>query len=101
MRQQSFTAEDFEKYRKQTRKEVSQEMSEAVKPHYPAPKGAGRRPIGIERMLRIPFLQHWFELSDPGLRKRYMIPGQCTNSWVLIWPKSQYRMKAPYFSFDT
>ena len=79
MRQQSFAAEDFEKYRKKTRKEVFleemdqiipwQEMSEAVKPHYPAPKGAGRRPIGIERMLRIQFLQHWFELSDPGVEE--------------------------------
>lgn len=28
--------------------------------------GAGRRPIGIERMLRIYFLQHWFNLSDPA-----------------------------------
>ena len=46
-----------------------QEMSEAVKPHYPAPKGAGRRPIGIERMLRIQFFQHWFELSDPGVEE--------------------------------
>jgi len=45
MRQQSFTAEDFKKYKKKTRKEVFleemdqiipwQEMSEAVKPHYP------------------------------------------------------------------
>jgi IS5 family transposase len=51
MRQQSFTAEDFEKYRKKTRKEVFleemdqiipwQEMGEAVKPYYPGPKGAG------------------------------------------------------------
>jgi len=79
MRQQSFTADDFEKYRKKTRKEVFleemdkivpwKEMSDAVKPHYPAPKGAGRRPIGIERMLRIQFLQHWFELSDPGVEE--------------------------------
>jgi IS5 family transposase len=67
MRQQNFTAEDFEKYRKKTRKAVFQEidqiipwqeMSGAVKPHYPTPKGAGRRPIAIERMLRIQFLQH-------------------------------------------
>lgn len=79
MRQQSFTADDFEKYRKKTRKEIFleemdkivpwKEMSDAVKPHYPAPKGAGRRPIGIERMLRIQFLQHWFELSDPGVEE--------------------------------
>ena len=42
------------------------ELSKAIKPYYPKPKGAGRRPIGIERMLRIHFLQHWFDLSDPG-----------------------------------
>lgn len=42
------------------------ELCEAIKPYYPEPKGVGRKPIGIERMLRIHFLQHWFELSDPG-----------------------------------
>jgi IS5 family transposase len=31
----------------------------------PYPKlGNGRRPIGLERMLRLHFLQHWFNLSD-------------------------------------
>lgn len=30
---------------------------------------AGRRPIGIERMLRIYFLQHWFTLSDPAVEE--------------------------------
>jgi transposase, IS5 family len=35
-----------------------------VEPHYP--DGArGRPPIGVERMLRIYFLQQWFNLSDP------------------------------------
>lgn len=77
MRQQSFATDDFEKYRKPTRKEIFlkemdqiipwQELSQVIQPFYPKePKGAGRRPIGIERMLRIHFLQHWFELSDPG-----------------------------------
>ncbi len=76
MRQQSFAADDFEKYRKKTRKEIFLEemdriipwkaLSKVIKPYYPKPKGAGRRPIGIQRMLRIHFLQHWFELSDPG-----------------------------------
>jgi len=76
MRQQSFATDDFEKYRKKTRKEIFLEemdriipwkaLSKVIKPYYPKPKGAGRRPIGIQRMLRIHFLQHWFELSDPG-----------------------------------
>jgi IS5 family transposase len=34
-----------------------------VEPHYPK-KGNGRPPIGLERMLRIHFLQHWFNLAD-------------------------------------
>ena len=37
-----------------------------IEPFYPKPKGAGRRPVGVERMLRIYFLQHWFQLSAPG-----------------------------------
>lgn len=77
MKQQSLEASGFEKYRKTTRKEIFLnemnqvipwvELSEAIRPYYPKePKGAGRKPIGLERMLRIHFLQHWFELSDPA-----------------------------------
>jgi IS5 family transposase len=36
-----------------------------IAPHYPK-AGNGRQPIGLERMLRIYFLQQWFNLSDPG-----------------------------------
>jgi len=75
-RQNSFSDASFEKYRKPTRKErFLNEMNDVipwvdlaktVEPFYPKPKGAGRRPIGIDRMLRIYCLQHWFQLSDPG-----------------------------------
>ncbi|WP_345419632.1 IS5 family transposase [Halioxenophilus aromaticivorans] len=75
MKQTSLT-DSFEKYRKKTRKEQFledmetiipwKELCEAIEPFYPNPAGAGRRPIGIERMLRIHFLQHWFNLSDPA-----------------------------------
>ena len=75
MKQNSLT-DGFEKFRKKTRKEQFlddmetiipwKELCEAISPHYPNPQGAGRRPIGIERMLRIHFLQHWFNLSDPA-----------------------------------
>lgn len=75
MRQQSLS-DGFEKHRKKTRKERFleemdqiipwQRLADAIRPHYPAPKGAGRRPVGLERMLRIYFLQHWFNLSDPA-----------------------------------
>ena len=36
-----------------------------IEPHYPK-AGKGRRPLGLEKMLRIYFLQQWFDLSDPG-----------------------------------
>jgi len=37
-----------------------------IQPHYP--QGLrGRPPIGIERMLRIYFLQHWYALADEAL----------------------------------
>ena len=78
MRQQSLR-NDFEKYYKSTRKERFlqemnklipwQELVSAVEPFYPNPQGAGRRPIGIERMLRLYFLQHWFNLSDPAVEE--------------------------------
>ena len=30
---------------------------------------AGQPPVGVERMLRIYFLQHWFNLSDPAVEE--------------------------------
>ncbi len=76
MRQPSLEAAGFERFRKKTRKDIFlekmdhlipwSELSAAIEPFYPKPEGAGRRPVGIERMLRIYFLQHWFQLSDPG-----------------------------------
>jgi IS5 family transposase len=38
----------------------------AIEPYYPKGK-RGRPPIGLERMLRIYFLQQWYGLSDEGL----------------------------------
>jgi len=42
------------------------ELCAVIEPFYPQPSGACRRPLGLERMLRIHFLQHWFNLSDPS-----------------------------------
>ena len=77
MKQQSFavTAE-FERFSRPTRRAefLSQmevvvpwaELVALVAPHYP--KGDhGRPPVGVERMLRIYFLQQWFDLSDPAV----------------------------------
>jgi transposase, IS5 family len=39
-----------------------------IEPVYPK-LGNGRPPVGLERMLRIYFLQHWFNLSDPAVEE--------------------------------
>lgn len=79
MRQQTFADASFEPYRKTTRREAFlTEMDRVVPwaalcaliaPVYPKPAGAGRPPVGLERMLRIYFLQHWFTLSDPAVEE--------------------------------
>ena len=39
-----------------------------IEPHYPK-AGQGRQPLGLEQMLRIYFLQQWFNLSDPAMEE--------------------------------
>ncbi len=77
MRQPTLSDNGFEKFRKKTRKEMFlddmeaiipwQGLSEGLEPFYPKTEGAGRPAIGLERMLRIHFIQHWFNLSDPAV----------------------------------
>jgi IS5 family transposase len=79
MRQKTLAEGTFERYRKPTRRErfLSEmehiipwrELCEIIEPFYPRAKGAGRPPIGLERMLRIHFMQHWFNLSDPAVEE--------------------------------
>ena len=42
------------------------ELSALIEPHYPK-AGNGRQPVGFAIMLRVYFLQQWFNLSDPGV----------------------------------
>lgn len=68
----------FERYSKKTRRAVFLEEMEQVvpwaelraliEPYYPK-AGNGRPPVGVERMLRIYFLQQWFNLSDPAVEE--------------------------------
>jgi IS5 family transposase len=63
----------FERYRKPTRRDEFLKTMEVIvpwaalcaviEPHYPK-AGNGRPPIGLERMLRIHFIQRWFNLAD-------------------------------------
>jgi transposase, IS5 family len=68
----------FERYTKKTRRAVFlEEMNQVVpwgelcaliEPHYPK-VGNGRRPKELEQMLRIYFVQQWFNLSDPAVEE--------------------------------
>jgi IS5 family transposase len=79
MKQKTLAGEGFEKFRKPTRRERFLqdmdriipwgELTQIIEPFYPKGQGAGRPPIGVERMLRIHFLQHWFNLSDPAVEE--------------------------------
>ncbi len=83
--QRTFAGEPgFSRLRKQTKRErFLAEMDVVVpwgrlmaliEPHYPQ-GGSGRKPMPLERMLRIHFLQQWFGYSDPGMEEAlYEIP---------------------------
>jgi len=74
--QLSLAATGFERHAKTTRRtkfllEMDRivpwkRLRNIVRPFYYSGEGVGRRPIDLERMLRIYFLQHWFNLSDPA-----------------------------------
>ena len=78
MRQMTLASASFERYGKLTRRAAFltemekvvpwRELCGLIEPLYPKP-GNGRPPIGLERMLRIYFLQHWFTLSDPAVEE--------------------------------
>ena len=74
MRQLTLATAMFDKYGKLTRRAAFlaemdrvvpwSKLCAVVEPFYPKPVN-GRPPVGLERMLRLHFLQHWFNLSDP------------------------------------
>jgi IS5 family transposase len=79
MRQQSLASQgSFEKYGRKSRRalfldEMNQvvpwaELEALVEPRYPK-AGSGRRPVGLAIMLRVYFVQQWFNLSDPGVEE--------------------------------
>jgi len=78
MRQLTLAMAGFDRYGKTTRRaaflaEMERvvpwpALCQLIAPFYPKP-GNGRPPIGIERMLRIYFLQQWFNLSNPAVEE--------------------------------
>jgi IS5 family transposase len=74
--QTSFAQSEYARKKKTTRREKFLGQMEAVvpwarlcaviAPHYPQGR-RGRPPVGLERMLRIYFLQQWYALADEAL----------------------------------
>ena len=80
MKQLSLGESGFERKTKRTRKrEFLDEMNlvvpwaelvSLIAPHAPAPGAKGARPpFAVETMLRIHFVQQWFNLSDPAMEE--------------------------------
>jgi IS5 family transposase len=75
MRQLTLASVSFDKHSKQTRRAKFlaemhrvvpwRELCALIEPFYPK-AGNGRPPVGLERMLRLHFVQPWFNLSDPA-----------------------------------
>lgn len=73
-RQMSFSEAEYSTKKKLTRRDIFLSRMEqvvpwsrliaVVEPHYPKSGKRGRPPIGIERMLRMYFIQQWYGLAD-------------------------------------
>ena len=78
MKQKTLATLGFDKYTKTTRRAAFlaemqrvvpwSELCTLIEPVYPKP-GNGRPPVGLERILRIYCLEHWFNLSDPAVEE--------------------------------
>lgn len=76
-KQQSFGSYEFASKKRVTRREkFLAEMEQVVpwarlqaliEPKYPTSGRVGRQPVGVERMLRMYFLQQWFGLADEAV----------------------------------
>ena len=75
--QVSFAQAEYAKKKKRTRRELFLEkmeqvvpwarLMEVIEPHYPKSGKRGRPPIGLERMLRMYFVQQWYGLADEAV----------------------------------
>ena len=77
MKQVSFASLEYAGKKRVTRREKFlgqmqkvvpwQRLLALIEPHYPSSGRVGRPPIGLERMLRMYFVQQWYALSDEAL----------------------------------
>ena len=75
-----------------------QQLCALIEPVYPKP-GRGRLPVGLERMLRICFLQLWFNLSDLGVEEALYHSLRCGSLPVSISAVSRCRTRPRFAEF--
>src|ERR1035437_8406338 len=73
----SFAQSEYDKKKKLTRREIFlgkmeqvvpwSRLMEVIEPQYPKSGKRGRPPIGLERMLRMYFVQQWYGLADEAV----------------------------------
>ena len=94
MKHMTLANNDFERFRKSTRREQFlaemntvvpwKQLVAVIQPYYPKATSAGGRPaVGLERMLRIHCLQLWFDLSDPAVEEA-LYDSRAMRAFVVI-----------------
>lgn len=94
MGQMTLMSTGFEKYSKTTRREKFlaemervvpwAEVCALIEPVYPKVGAEGGRPVvPLERMVRVYFLQLWFDLSDPGVEEA-LYDSRCMQAFAGI-----------------
>jgi len=63
--------------------------------------GNGRQPLGMEKMLRIYFLQQWFNLSDPQAEDAIYDSESMRRFARWSWATRWCRMRARFCAFAT
>ena len=91
----------FEQHRRPTRRDEFldtmnrivpwADLCAVIDPHYPK-RGNGRPPIGLERMLRIHFIQHWFIWPTLPAKKRSATSPACA---ILLVSTRHYWRSVP------
>jgi len=75
------------------------ELESLIEPFYPE-EGNGRPPVGLGIMLRICFLWHWFNLSDPAVEEACAIRQRRGVLPELIWAAHKNATRRPSRTSD-
>ena len=76
-----------------------QRLMAVIEPHYRTRGKRGRPPIGIERMLRMYFVQQGYALADEAVEDPIYDRQALRDFCGSRWRRSRCPMRGPYFGF--